>query len=69
MSDQLWAVFQYKEELEQPVEFQGIFDTEDKAIAACLTWRFCIMPVTLNKSLPEETIINKKVYYPIIRTT
>jgi hypothetical protein len=35
-------------------EFQGVFDTEEAAIAACRTGKYFVGPIALNEALPDE---------------
>lgn len=47
-------------------EFQGIFDSEEKAIEACRTrYYFVAGPFYLNENLPHETEQPNKNYYPL----
>lgn len=36
--------------------FQGIFETEDKAVEACRDWSYFMAEVNLNESLPHENL-------------
>lgn len=45
-------------------EFQGVFDTEDLAVLACLNEYSFIAPVVLNESLPNEKEEWPGCYYP-----
>jgi hypothetical protein len=45
-------------------EFQGIFDSEEKAAAACRDQNYFIMPVTLNEELPHTTVFHDYCRYP-----
>lgn len=71
----LWVVFQFtggyydvrKEEWASGMgtqEFQGVFDSEEKAIAACRDSNYSIAPVTLNELLPHELVSIDGAYYP-----
>ena len=46
------------------VVFQGIFSTEEKAIASCRDESYFIMPFELDVSLPHKKKICKRAYYP-----
>lgn len=59
----LWLVGQYKIDGET-WEFQGVFDSEEKAIKACVNDMFFIAPITLNEELPLESAEMPKAYYP-----
>ena len=54
-----WLVGQFRmQTAEGPVwDCQGIFDSHEKAVAACRTQNYFIMPLELNKQLPHETIV------------
>lgn len=45
-------------------EFQGIFDTENKAIDACKTPNDFIGPCYLNEEIPQESTYWPGAYYP-----
>lgn len=71
---ELWAVHQliggwynYREDKWHgfSLQFQGIFDTEQKAIDACRTPDYFIAPYTLNETLPHETFNNPRAYSPL----
>jgi len=49
-------------------EFTGVFDDEDKAIAACQDENYFIAPVTLNKPFPHEKVEMPGGYYPLAKT-
>ena len=65
MKKKLWLVGQYR--LGHRFVFQGIFSTKKKAIAACKNWRYWIVPVLIDKQLPDESISMSGSYYPIQR--
>jgi hypothetical protein len=46
-------------------EFQGVFDSEELALAACRAASYFIAPATLNESLPDETEAWPGSYYPL----
>jgi hypothetical protein len=48
----------------QPWEFQGVFDTEQAAIAACLDERFFVGPIELNAAVQDARIEWPGAYYP-----
>jgi hypothetical protein len=67
----LWICGQHFESKDQPNrcwEFQGVFDDEDKAIAACSENSFFIFPAELNEPLPTETLQPAGAYYPRLET-
>jgi hypothetical protein len=45
-------------------EFIGVFDTEIKAINACIQRWYFVAPVTLNSICPDETVPWDGAYYP-----
>ena len=47
-------------------EFQGIFDTHKKAVAACKTPMYCIQTVTLNEQIPDESYEFADCEYPVL---
>ena len=59
---ELWIVGQVKDW--PHYEFQGVFDTEEKAIAACRGPEYFVSPEILNAELPHETELNPRAYYP-----
>lgn len=65
MNTKLWICGQIKCEEHKEWEFQGVFDAEEKAAAACRDAMYFILPVTLNESLPHETTPIEGGYYPL----
>ena len=68
MSRQLWLVGQFRVEI--PPEgviwdFQGVFDTKDRAVAACRHSGYFYAPITLNEELPDATKPFPDAEYPI----
>ena len=45
-------------------EFVGVFETEEKAVAACLTQMYFVGPAELNKAFPDERVKWPGAYYP-----
>ncbi len=43
---------------------QGVFDTEEKALEACLNERYFIGPINMNEALPDKSVLWPGVYYP-----
>ena len=66
----LWLVGQYRKP--DPVanvawEFQGVFTTKEKAIAACRAKHYWIAPVELDQEWPDETMADfPGMYYPLL---
>lgn len=52
----MYLAYQFREGVTDPHEFQGVFSSRKKAIAACRNANYYIRPVTLNKSLPARRI-------------
>lgn len=71
MTDKLWIcgqITKYEERdgvVSSEWEFAGVFDTEEKAIAACHTDWFFIGPTNLNGEWPIETTEWTGAYYPL----
>ena len=67
MMAELWIVGRYKQGEPGSIvwDFQGIFDSEAKAIAACRDWTYFVGPVTVNELLPHETSTNPRWDYPL----
>lgn len=67
MPKKLWICGQYKRgEFPDTIwDFQGIFDSEEKAIEACRDENYFIMPFILNQQCPHETVENAEACYPI----
>lgn len=47
-------------------DFQGIFDSEEKAVKACKTKNYFVAPVLLNEEIPEESTEFPDSYYPLV---
>lgn len=45
--------------------FQGVFDTEDAAVAVCKTELHFVAPAVLNEVLPDEVEDWEGCYYPL----
>lgn len=50
-------------------EFVGVFDSEEKAVAACATPDYFIGPATLNEATPDKTTEWPGAYYPREKST
>lgn len=48
--------------------FGGVFDSEEKAVAACRTPAYFVAPFTLNEAQPPEDFIMHGAYYPHLQT-
>ena len=65
----LWIVGQTREYGPPPRgsrwDFQGVFDSERKALAACKNPAYWIAPVELNQELPEEPVELPGACFPL----
>jgi hypothetical protein len=61
---QLWLVGQWAE---PQWHFQGVFDSKEKALAACVTDSFFAAPVTMNQSYPVGTVSFEGAWYPAMQ--
>ena len=50
-------------------EFQGVFDSKDRAINACRTEWYFIAPAKLNQIQPDESTEWEGAYYPSNEST
>jgi hypothetical protein len=48
-------------------ELQGVFTTEEKAVAACLGWRYFVGPIELDCPAGDATMDWDGAFYPIAR--
>jgi len=46
-------------------EFVGVYDSESKAVAVCITDHYFVAPVTLNDTAPLERAVWPGCYYPL----
>lgn len=53
-----------KEESGFTWECGGIFDTEEKAVAACHESNYFVAPLVMNEIAPRETVAFPDAYYP-----
>ena len=62
----LWLVGQYHSgEIPNIVwEFQGVFDSKQKALAACRNEYYFVAPVVLNEEIPDDTYVFPGLVYP-----
>lgn len=66
----LWIVGKHVRQhgpLEHSWEFIGVFDSEEKAVAACKDESHFIGPAVLNCSVQEETLAWPGAYYPKVQ--
>ena len=52
------------EDFQRAWGFQGVFDSEEKAVAACKTELYFIAPAIMNEELPESHEEWSGAYYP-----
>jgi hypothetical protein len=62
----VWICEQWKGK-GNPTEFQGVFDTEYKAVAACVSDDYFIFPAEMNVEIAKETL-PPIGYYPQLET-
>ena len=62
----LWMVGQYRsgEVLDIVWEFQGIFDSKQKALDACRNKCYFVAPVLLNEEIRDDTYVFPGSFYP-----
>ena len=68
-----WVVLQCRKREDgslERLEFSGVFDDRDKAIAGCRDCTYCVNgPIEMNHSMPHETVNDVvECFYPIART-
>jgi hypothetical protein len=63
----LWICGEGKEKTESGVvwELLGVFDSEEKAVAACTMPNHFVGPAELNQRLPDESSTWPGCYYPL----
>ncbi len=66
MDEFLWLCGRYKSGDKGNIawDFQGIFDSKDKAINACRDYTYFICTVVVNESLPDKTSDMPNFEYP-----
>lgn len=65
MSKKVWITGKVKSEEEYlHWEFQGVFTTEEAAVAACVTDLHFVGPAILDNRLPEDNAKWEGSYYP-----
>jgi hypothetical protein len=64
----LWLVFQFMGESEVGIvaDFAGVFDSREKAIAACRDATYCIQTTELNATHPHEPTGFEDCEYPLL---
>jgi hypothetical protein len=63
----VWVVGQYRK---PSWDFQGVFSSEDKAVAVCRTDMYFVAPIELDADLPHELQGEwPGAYYPLARST
>lgn len=65
---ELWICGKYIKDPEQEKrwEFIGVYDSQDKAIKACIKESYFIGPAKLNESLPDDEDDWDGAYYPLL---
>lgn len=65
----LFVVGQVTNEELKTWDFQGVFSTEEKAVAACRDWTYFVGPADLDAEVPHETAPEwPGAFFPIART-
>jgi len=66
MSKTVWICGQYLhgQGSEHAWSFQGVFDSEEKAVKACIDSMYFVAPTELNKTYPDEIQSWVGAYYP-----
>jgi hypothetical protein len=60
----LWVAGQALSDDGREWAFVGVYSTEEKAVAACLDWRFWVAPIALDFITPPEESKWPGCYYP-----
>ena len=68
MNNEIWLVGKTTNEAAKAWEFAGIFSMQLLAIANCHTEDYWIMPVEIDKPIPQDTHIDPRAYYPLLET-
>ena len=65
--EKVWVVGRFVAETEHGNvwDMQGVFETEDEAVAACRDATYWIGPVPLGQSLPHESAAWPEARYPL----
>ena len=61
----LWIVGKVVDYETNSWEYIGVFDSECKAVSACITVQYFVGPTELNTPPPDETAPWKDGYYPL----
>jgi hypothetical protein len=61
----LWIVADVKSEDGSVWELLGVFDSSEKAVAACTQWNHCVWSTELNQRMPDETHHAPDAHYPL----
>lgn len=64
---ELWIVGRHSDPERQPLvwEFMGVFDSRERAIAACTLPHDWIGPAMLNERCPDENTLWPGIEYPL----
>ncbi len=66
MSDTFWLVGRRLDR--EPWQFQGVFATEKRAIAACRDESYFVGPVVIGEEIPHDKAAWPGAWYPLIET-
>lgn len=64
----VWIIGKMIDDTLSQWEFQGVFDTEELAIAACVEDRFFVGPAEINTPFPVEPVKWVGAWYPRVQT-
>lgn len=67
MGEIVWVVGQFRKEVDGGMvwDMQGVFDSEEKARAACRNWRYFYTSLVLNENAPDDVVL-VDVHWPIL---
>jgi hypothetical protein len=68
MTVKLWLVGQTRSADGTQWEFQGIFDSEERAVEACRHDSYFVADALLNNLCPDENFLFPCCYYPHLET-
>jgi hypothetical protein len=60
-NDMVYLVFHHNN---REAKFQGVFTTEEKAVAACIGSLYCVCPAKLDEKLSEDCYDPLGSYFP-----
>lgn len=64
----LWIVGRLDPSIKpEPWEVMGVYNSEERAVAACKDWMYFVGPQELNVPAPDERTAWPGCYYPIVK--